>query len=335
MNLARFPRRRYARGRSPIESLTRFSALLGGPNIYMKRDDLLGPAGGGNKTRKLEFLMADALEQGADTVITCGGIQSNHCRLTLATSVKEGLNCRLVLQEPAGTHYDPRASGNIFLFQLMDVEEIKVIERSADMATEMQKMAEDVAAAGKTPYVVPLGGSTPVGAVGYAACAEEILTQAFEMGLKIDRVCCASGSAGTQAGLVAGFWGNSADIPVMGINVSRGKAEQEEAVYDMTRRTAAYVGMRSDPPRDTVVCFDDYVGPGYALPTPEMAEAVRLMARTEAILLDPVYTGKVMAGIIDLARKGYFQKDENILFIHTGGSPALYVYMDAVLGRDR
>jgi len=328
MNLAKFPRRRYTEGFTPIEAVPRFSSVLGGPNIYIKRDDLLGLSAGGNKTRKLEFLVADALEQGADTLITCGAVQSNHCRLTLAAAVKEGLKCRLVLEERVADSYKPEASGNNFLFQLLGVESITVVPGGSDMAAAMQKVADAVAAEGRKAYVIPGGGSNPIGAMGYVACAEEILTQLFDRGLKIDRVVCASGSTGTHAGLVTGFHGNNANLPVIGINVSRTKEVQEPMVYDLVRKTAAHVGVAARIPQDAVLCFGDYVGPGYSLPTPAMVEAVKLLAGTEGILLDPVYTGKTMAGLIDLVRKGYFDSNENILFVHTGGSPALYAYLD-------
>ena len=328
MNLAQFPRRRYTEGFTPIEAAPRFSSALGGPNIYIKRDDLLGLSAGGNKTRKLEFLVADALEQGADTLITCGAVQSNHCRLTLAAAVKEGLKCRLVLEERVAGSYTPGASGNNFLFQLLGVESISVVPGGSDMAAAMQKAADEVAAAGRKAYIIPGGGSNPIGATGYVACAEEILNQLFDRGLKIDRVVCASGSTGTHAGLVTGFYGNNANLPVIGINVSRTKEAQEPLVYDLVRKTAARVGVADEIPKEAVLCFGEYVGPGYSLPTPAMIEAVKLLARNEGILLDPVYTGKTMAGLIDLVRKGYFDSNENILFVHTGGSPALYAYLD-------
>jgi D-cysteine desulfhydrase len=331
MNLAKFPRRRYTAGQTPIEKLSRLSETLGGPTIYMKRDDLLGLAGGGNKTRKLEFLVADALAQGADTLITCGAVQSNHCRLTLAAAVKEGLHCRLVLEERVAGSYNPEAGGNNFLFKLLGVEKIKVVPGGSDMLKEMQQEAAEGAAAGRRAYIIPGGGSNPIGATGYVACAEEILGQMFEQELKFDRVVCASGSTGTHAGLVTGFYGNNSHIPVIGINVSRPKEVQEELVYNLVKKTAAHVGIHSEIPRDAVLCFGDYVGPGYSLPTPAMAEAVRMLARLEGILMDPVYTGKAMAGLIDLVRKGYFNPEENILYVHTGGSPALYVYMKEIL----
>ena len=332
MNLVKFPRRRYTEGQTPIEKLTRLSAELGGPTIYVKRDDLLGLMGGGNKTRKLEFLVADALSQGADTLITCGAVQSNHCRLTLAAAVKEGMKCRLVLEERVEGSYNPEASGNNFLFRLLGVEKIKVVPGGSNMMKEMQDAADDVAAEERKAYIIPGGGSTPIGATGYVACAEEILAQAFEKVLNIDHIVCASGSAGTHAGLVAGFYGNNSNIPVIGVNVSRTKNEQEELVYDLVQSTAAHVGIKSSIPREAVVCFDEYVGPGYSLPTPEMVEAVRMLAMTEGILIDPVYTGKAMSGLIDLIRKGYFSKDENVLFVHTGGSPAIYAYIQEFLG---
>lgn len=331
MDLSRFPRRRYTHGATPIEKLPRLSENLGGPTIYIKRDDLLGLSGGGNKTRKLEFLVAEALRQGADTLVTCGAVQSNHCRLTLAAAVKEGLKCRLVLEERVPGSYKPEAGGNNFLFRLLGVEKTKVVPGGSDMMKEMQAVAQEVAAEGRKAYVIPGGGSNPIGATGYAACAEEILAQAFESELVIDRLVCASGSTGTHAGLVAGFYGNNSRISIVGINVSRTKEVQEPLVYDLVQRTAKHLGIASQIPRDAVVCFGEYVGPGYSLPTPEMAEAVRMLARTEGILLDPVYTGKTMAGLIDLVRKGYFRKEENILFLHTGGSPALYVYMADLL----
>jgi len=304
---------------------------LDGPDIYIKRDDLLGLSAGGNKTRKLEFLVADALAQGADTLITCGAVQSNHCRLTLSAAVKEGLKCRFVLEERVPGSFDPKASGNIFLYNLLGIEEIKVVQAGSDLMAEMEQVAEELAAEGRKGYIIPVGGSNAIGATGYVACAQEILDQTFELGLNIDALVCASGSAGTQAGLVTGFYGCNMNIPVVGINVSQAKEEQEDIVYGLVRETANHVGINFEIPRDTVTCFGDYVGPGYSLPTPEMAEAVKLVARTEGILLDPVYTGKAMAGLIDLVRQGYFKKESTILFVHTGGSPALYVYADYLL----
>jgi len=329
MNLARFPRRRYADGPTPLQPLARLSKALGGPNLFIKRDDQLGFAAGGNKVRKLEFVVADALEKGADFLITCGAVQSNHCRLTLAAAVREGLKCGLVLEERVPGSYKPEASGNNFLYRLMGVDRIKVVPGGSDMMEAMNAMAEEVKAQGGHPYLIPGGASNPLGALGYMACAQETLSQAFDMGLRIDRVVCASGSAGTHAGLLIGFWGTRSGIPVVGMNVSRKKTQQEELVFKLARETAALAGIDGELPRDAVLCFDDYVGPGYSLPTAGMVEAVKMLARTEAVLLDPVYTGKAMAGLIDLVRKGFFKKGENVVFLHTGGAPALYAYLDS------
>jgi len=329
MNLARFPRRRYADGPTPLQPLARLSKALGGPNLFIKRDDQLGFAAGGNKVRKLEFVAADALEKGADFLITCGAVQSNHCRLTLAAAVREGLKCGLVLEERVPGSYKPEASGNNFLYRLMGVDRIKVVPGGSDMMEAMNAMAEEVKAQGGHPYLIPGGASNPLGALGYTACAQETLSQAFDMGLRIDRVVCASGSAGTHAGLLIGFWGTRSGVPVVGMNVSRKKTQQEELVFKLARETAALAGIDGELPRDAVLCFDDYVGPGYSLPTAGMVEAVKMLARTEAVLLDPVYTGKAMAGLIDLVRKGFFKKGENVVFLHTGGAPALYAYLDS------
>ncbi len=331
MNLAQFKRRRYNGWATPIEKLDRFSKELGGPEIFIKRDDLLGLSAGGNKTRKLEFLVADAIEQGADTLITCGAVQSNHCRLTLAAAVKEGMKCRLVLEERVAGSYKEDASGNNFLFQLLGVESITVVPGGSDMMAAMQKEFEIVAQKNRKGYIIPGGGSNTIGATGYVACAEEIMQQLFEMGQTLNHIVCPSGSTGTHAGLVTGFYGTCANIPITGVNVSRKKDIQEEMVYKLVQETAIKVGVNHSIPRDSVVCLDQYVGPGYSLPTPEMAEAVRMLARTEGILLDPVYSGKAMAGMIGMIRQGAFRKDQKVMFVHTGGSPALYAYMKDVL----
>ena len=328
MDLERFPRRRYTACITPIEKLPRFSAVLDGPDIYIKRDDLLGLTGGGNKTRKLEFVVADALENGYDTLITCGAVQSNHCRLTLAAAVKEGLNCRLVIEERAPGTFDPKASGNYFLFRLLGAEKIKLVPAGSDEVEEMQKLADEAVKEGRKPYIIDGSTASALSALGHVACAEEILTQLFEQGLRIDHVVCPSGSGGTHGGLVTGFFGTNSHIPVTGINVRRSRELQEEKVYAVVKKTAKLLGIAGRIPRDVISCIDEYYLPGYALPNPEMIAAVTLLSRTEAILLDPVYTGKAMAGLIGLVRKGYFKKGENVLFLHTGGSPALFSYLE-------
>ena len=332
MDLCKFPRRRYMAGYTPIEKLERFSAFFKGPTIYCKRDDQLGLAGGGNKTRKLEFLMADALAQGADTVITCGAVQSNHCRITLAAARKEGLKCHLVLEQRVPNSYQSKASGNNLLFNLMGVDEVHVVESGADIvAKKMADVADGLRTGGHKPYVIPGGGFNAIGGLGYVACAQEMLQQLFEMDVKIDAVVCTSGSAGTHAGLLTGIVGNNAQIPVTGIGINRKKDAQRKAVFELSAKLAEKLNLKIAPSMDEVIVFDDYIGEGYSRVTEGMLKAVKLLARTEAILLDPVYTGKTMAGMIDLINKGYFDSMKNILFLHTGGSAALFAYTESFL----
>lgn len=327
MNLARFPRRRYTAGPTPLEAMPHLSRHLGGPELWIKRDDLLGLTGGGNKTRKLEFLVAEALAQGADTLVTVGAPQSNHCRLTLAAAVREGLKCRLILEERVPGSYRADASGNNLLFDLLGVEKIVVMPGGSDLGAAMAAELADLAAAGRTGYAIVGGGSNPLGALGYVACAEELLAQSFEMGVAFDHLVVASGSAGTHAGLVVGLAAANAGLPVTGINVRRPQAEQEGNVHALAQATATFAGA-PDVPRAAVTCLDRWVGLGYSLPTPAMIAAVRLLAATEGVLLDPVYTGKAMAGLLDLVREGRFKASERVVFVHTGGSPALFAYRD-------
>jgi len=332
MHLSRFPRRRYTKGDTPIEYMPNLTKLLGGAELYIKRDDLLGLAAGGNKTRKLEFLVADALAQGADTLITFGAVQSNHCRLTVAAAAKEGLDCRLVLEERVAGSYDPKASGNNFLYQLLGVEKITVIKDGEDGDAAMQAFADDLLKQGRKGYIIPGGGSNATGSLGYVNCAEEILSQTMVMGLPLDAIVTSSGSGGTHAGLITGLVGNNANIPLHGISVRGKTAPLTEKYHGLANRTAEKLGLAGGVPRSDIIIHDGYVGPGYSLPTDAMIEAVQLFARHEGILLDPVYTGKTAAGLIDLVRNGTFKPGDKILFIHTGGSPALYAYQDVVLG---
>jgi D-cysteine desulfhydrase len=329
MNFTKFPRRAYLQGATPIEPMENLSKALGqGVNLFVKRDDLLPGASGGNKTRKLEFCLADALQQGADTIITCGAVQSNHCRLTASWSAKEGLDCHLVLEERVKGSYKPEASGNNFLFELLGVKSIRVAAGGSDMLAEMEKTAEELRRTGKKPYIIPGGASNAIGALGYAACAEETMNQLNSMRLKIDHIVVPSGSAGTHAGMLVGMLGVNGNIPISGMNVSRPKDVQEGIVHGLAQKTAELLGVRGGVAREDVVCYADYVGPGYSLPTEAMVEAVKLFSLKEAILLDPVYSGKAAAGLIDLVRKGVFAPGANVLFLHTGGSPALYAYLD-------
>ncbi|UCH24339.1 MAG: D-cysteine desulfhydrase [Trueperaceae bacterium] len=331
MHLARFPRRRYTPFATPIEKLEHLSSYLAGPEIYVKRDDLLGLAAGGNKTRKLEFLVADALAIGADTLITVGAVQSNHCRLTLAAAVKEGLKCRLVIEERVPGSYHPNASGNNFLFKLLGVEQLEVVSDGTDLSAAMQRVVQELETEGRKGYPIPGGGSNALGALGYVSCAEEILHQTFDMGLELDHIVTSSGSGGTHSGLVAGMHGNSAGIPVTGISVRFDKERQAERIHALAEEASELTGVTTPVPRESVVVLDDYVGPGYSLPTEAMVEAIQVFARLEGLLLDPVYTGKAAAGLIDLVRRGRFERGEKVLFMHTGGSPALYHYQETIL----
>lgn len=328
MNLARLPRRNYVTLPTPVEYAPNLTKILGGPEIYIKRDDELPGAAGGNKTRKLDFVVADALLKGADTLVTCGAVQSNHCRLTLSAAVKEGLDCHFVLEERVKGSYKEEASGNHFLYQLMGIGSITVVSGGSDMDAAMRNVAGELAAKGKKPYIIPGGASNALGACGYVACAEELLQQCFQMSLNLDAVIVPSGSAGTHAGMVAGFVGCNANIPLHGINVSRPREVQEEKVFALVQETASLLGIKNGIPRDAVRCYDEYYAPGYSQVNDGMLEAVTMLARTEAILLDPVYSGKCMAGLIGLIRKGVFKKGQKVLFLHTGGAPALFMYME-------
>lgn len=331
MDLARFPRRRYTEGRTPLEHLSHLTQYMGGPQIFIKRDDLLGLTAGGNKTRKLEFLVADALRQGADTLITVGAVQSNHCRLTLGAAVREGMRCRLVLEQRVPESYDYDAGGNNFLFRLLGVEKTTVVDLGTDLGAAMQAEADELDKEGRKGYVIPGGGSNPLGALGYVSCAQEILVQAFDKGIHFDHLVCASGSGGTHSGLLVGLGAMGSSIPVTGISVRRPVPEQEELIGGLAFETRAFLGLPVEPVKAELRIFDEYVGPGYSVPTEEMAEAVRVFARTEGILLDPVYTGKAAAGLLDLIQKGHFKRGEKVLFLHTGGSPGLYAYQDVIL----
>jgi D-cysteine desulfhydrase len=259
-------------------------------------------------------------------VITCGAVQSNHCRITLAAARKEGLECHLVIEERVPGSYSPTASGNNFLYHLMGADSIRVVPAKSDMIAEMEKTADELRRAGKKPYIIPGGASNPLGAIGYVACAEEILAQSFEKGVSFDRIFVTSGSGGTHAGLAVGLWGNRSGIPLTGINISRPNSQQVPLVHSLATETARYLGIEESLPEDLIQCFDEYVGEGYSLPTEAMTKTVALLARTESILLDPVYTGKAFAGMLDLIQKGFCRKGEKVLFIHTGGFPALFHY---------
>ncbi len=326
MHLARFPRVRLFPSPTPLEPLPNLSRELGGPEIWIKRDDCTVVATGGNKVRKLEWLVGEARAQGATHLVTQGAVQSNHVRQTAAVAKHFGMKCSALLEHRIETNdRDYLNSGNVLLDRLFDCA-IEYRPGGADMNAEADAKGEELRAAGEKPYVIPGGGSNRVGALGYVSCGQELVQQADEMGLTIDRVVTATGSAGTQAGLVVGLQGMNAGIPVLGIGVRAPKDRQEENVHRLAEATADYVGVRGGIARSAVVANCDYVGPGYGRPTPGMIEAVKMLASLEGVLLDPVYSGKAMAGLIDLIRKGEIGKGERVVFLHTGGAVGLFGY---------
>jgi L-cysteate sulfo-lyase len=326
MHLARFPRVRLFPTPTPLEKLENLSRHLGGPEIWIKRDDCTVVATGGNKVRKLEWLIGEAQAQGATHIVTQGAVQSNHVRQTAAVARRCGMECTALLEHRVDTNdRDYLNSGNVLLDRLFGCA-IEYRPAGLDMNAEAEAKGAELRAQGVQAYVIPGGGSNCVGALGYVSCAQELMHQVDEMGLRIDRVVTATGSAGTHAGLVVGLQGVNAGVPVLGIGVRNPKPVQEANVHRLAEATAEYVGMRGGIPRDAVVANCDYVGAGYGIPTPGMAEAVQMLARFEGILLDPVYSGKAMAGMIDLIRKGEFRAGERVVFLHTGGAVGLFGY---------
>ena len=326
MLLSRFPRVSLAHLPTPLEYLPRLSKHLGGPDIYVKRDDCTGLGTGGNKTRKLEFLVADAIEKKADVIITQGAVQSNHARQTAAAACKVGMECELIFEkrvEDADDAY--KLSGNVLLDRIFGAN-ISEVDKGSDMNAAMEALAEELRGKGKTPYIVPGGGSNVIGALGYIDCALEFMSQANRDGLVIDHVVHATGSAGTQAGLIVGLKATSSNIPLLGIGVNAPKDAQEEKVWKLAVETADYVGAPGCVQREDIVANCDYVGDGYGVPTESMNDAVMLLARLEGLLFDPVYSGKGLAGMIDLITTGYFAGAKSIVFIHTGGSVGLFGY---------
>jgi len=326
LTLAKFPKVRLGHLPTPLEPMDRLSEILGGPRLWVKRDDCTGLSSGGNKTRKLEFLMADAQSKGADTIITQGATQSNHARQTTAAAAKLGMECHILLEDRTGSNDNNYIlNGNVLLDRLHGAS---VSKRSGgtDMNLEMQDFADTLTEKGKKPYIIPGGGSNPIGALGYVNCARELTEQASEIGLKIDALVHATGSAGTQAGLVAGLAAIQSSIHLLGIGVRAPKDKQEQMVFDLAQKTADYLDTGIEIERDKVRAICDYVGAGYGLPTDGMIKAVKLLAQSEGLLFDPVYSGKGLDGLIDQIKKGYFAGMDNVVFLHTGGSAALFGY---------
>ena len=325
MNLNRFPRVRLCHGPTPLEPLNRFSEHLGGPEIWIKRDDCTGLATGGNKTRKLEFLVGDAFEQGADTLVTQGAVQSNHARQTAAAACLHGLKCHILLERRVPNRDKSyEQTGNVMLDRLFGAT-IEYREAGLDMNAEAEESCRKLSVQGSKPYFIPGGGSNPVGALGYVECALELCSQMNLNSLIFDRLIHATGSTGTQAGLVTGLESLQSKLPVLGISVRQPRKKQIQAVYELVCKTVE----KLDVPEigiGAVDAEDGYVGEGYGIPTEGALEAITLLARLEGVLLDPVYSGKGMAGLIDLVRQGILRKGEKILFLHTGGSVAMYAY---------
>ena len=328
MLLSEKPRVSLAHLPTPLEHLPRLSTHLGGPAIYVKRDDCTGLATGGNKTRKLEYSMAEALENGADTIITVGAVQSNHVRQTAAAACKLGLSCEVLLEHRVVDPSEPyRNSGNVLLDRLFGAN-IREYPGGTDFDKAMEEVANEVRANGGKPFIIPGGASNQTGALGYVNCAVELLQQFDEQGLDIDNIVTATGSAGTQAGLIVGLKAMQSAIPLLGIGVNAAQQEQEEKVFKLACETANFLGVPGVVERDDVVANCDYVGDGYGVPTAGMNEAVLMLASMEGLLFDPVYSGKALAGMIDLIRNGHFDNAANIVFLHTGGSAALFAYSD-------
>ena len=315
---------------TPIEPLVRLSGQLGGPRLFIKRDDCTGLATGGNKTRKLEFLVGEALAEKADMLVTQGAVQSNHVRQTAAAACRAGLKCHALLERrvaDSGEAYEQ--TGNVFLDKVFGTT-LEFRPSGLNMNAEAQAVADRLSAEGHRPYFIPGGGSNATGALGYVSCAQEIVNQGHELGIQFDWLLMATGSTGTQAGLVAGFSALDHALPVMGISVRQPREKQVAAVHGLVNLTAERLGANTVP-ASKILVDDGYVGEGYGIPAASTLEAISLTAREEGILLDPVYSGKGMAGLIGLVRRGFFRPTDNVLFLHTGGASALFAYQDTIL----
>lgn len=327
MFLNKFPRVNLGHFPTRLERLDAISKFLGGPEIWIKRDDCTGLATGGNKTRKLEFLIADAVHHNADTIITQGATQSNHVRQTAAAAARHGMACVGLLETRVpdlGPAYD--LSGNVFLDELFECE-LEARPAGLDMNREAEIKADKLRSEGKLVYMIPGGGSNPIGAMGYVRCMVELAGQLDAENLSVDALVHATGSAGTQAGLVAGAHLLGRSFPVIGVSVRANREKQVANVHRLATETLSLMGLdASDLSEDNVIAVDDQVGPGYGYPTDETISAIRLMANKEGILLDPVYSGKGFAGLIAMIRRGQFRSGERIVFLHTGGSAVLPGY---------
>ncbi|WNK59484.1 D-cysteine desulfhydrase [Pantoea agglomerans] len=323
--LHQFPRIELLGAPTPLEHLPRLSDYLG-RDIFIKRDDFTPVAMGGNKLRKLEFLAADALREGADVLLTAGAIQSNHVRQTAAVAARLGLKCVALLENPIGTHAENYLSnGNRLLLDLMDAEVI-MVDALNNPAEQLAEQATLLEAQGYRPYIVPVGGSNALGALGYVECAQEIAHQS-EGVVDFAAVVVASGSAGTHAGLAVGLEHLLPETELVGVTVSRQVEAQLPLVERLRQSLAETLEVQAKAP---ITLWDDYFAPRYGEPNDEGMAAVKLLARLEGILLDPVYTGKAMAGLLDGVSQNRFRREGPLLFIHTGGAPALFAYHPSV-----
>lgn len=323
--LPSFPKLELLGAPTPLEHLPRLSDYLG-RDIFIKRDDFTPVALGGNKLRKLEFLAADALRQGADVLLTAGAIQSNHVRQTAAVAAKLGLKCVALLENPlATTASNYLSNGNRLLLDLMDAE-VVMVDGLHDPAAQLEEQATRLEAQGFRPYIVPVGGSNALGALGYVECAQEMAHQ-IEGVVDFAAVVVASGSAGTHAGLAVGLEVLMPETELVGVTVSRKADEQRPKVVAIQQQLAASLELTASAP---ITLWDEYFGPQYGMPNEEGMEAIKLLARLEGIFLDPVYTGKAMAGLIDGISQKRFRREGPIAFVHTGGSPALFAYHPSV-----
>jgi len=325
MNLAKLERVRIATLPTPLQYAGRLTEALGGPKIFIKRDDLTGLALGGNKLRKLEFLLARAKAVGATCVITCGGTQSNHACQTAAAAARVGLKCVLVLA--SGVHNE--LQGNLLLDNLFGAD-VKLIEAPATSPDELDRAMEEVAEhlrrQGEVPYIIPMGGSSRYGAAGYVLASLELINQATELGIRPDYLYVAVGSGSTLAGLIVGAKAFSAPYRVKGVAVYRPPEEQKRAIWALAQDTAELLGLSLVIEPHDVSVYGEFLGPGYGRLTPEAREAIRLVARTEGLVLDPVYTGKAMAALIEHIRAGWVGPEETVVFLHTGGAAAIFAY---------
>ena len=321
--LEKFERIKLGHFPTPIEHLKKVSQHLDGPNIFIKRDDCTGLATGGNKTRKLEFLIPDAIKNKAELIVTVGAIQSNHARQTAAACSLKGLKCLIILEQRLKDPPDAYMnSGNVFLNKLLGAE-VMLCPKDQDILEYSTKVVEDIKSKGTNVYFIPGGGSNSIGALGYVECFKEILKENNKY--NFTHIVHATGSSGTQAGLLAGKKYFQSQLQIIGISVRYEKKIQEEKVYNEAKK--ACEKLKCDVlDKSEVVVYDDYIGSGYGEPTDGMIEATRLLAKKEAILLDPVYSGKGFAGLIGLIRQKKFTKEDNILFIHTGGAVSLSAY---------